>query len=235
MKTGVLHIPRQAASMLFAVGAALLIAAPVAAAAGAAGHRHVPFGSVERYISVLEEEGRAAWQKPRRVIDVLPLDEGDRAADIGAGSGYFTVLLAEKVGPRGTVFAVDIEQEMLDYIERRLRAEGIGNVVTVLAGDDDPRLPEEAVDLVFICDTYHHLPDRVEYMRRLKKVLRPGGRVAIVDFRAEKTPVGPPLSMRLSRSQVIEEMEAADFSLEGEFYFLPYQYFLVFMLGGVFL
>ncbi len=192
------------------------------------GRRHIPFGSIERYIEVMEEPERAAWQMPERVVEVLPIRPGWSIADIGAGSGYFSRRFSRAVGPGGTVYAVDIEKGMIDYIDKRSKDEGFKNIKTILAKPDDPLLEEKSVDMVFICDTFHHIEDRTDYVKRLMPALRPGGRLVIVDFKLVATPVGPPMRMRLSREQVIREVEAGGFELEGEFYFLPYQYFLIF-------
>jgi len=191
-------------------------------------HRHIPFGSIERYIEAMEDPQRASWQMPDRVAYLLPLKPGQSVADIGAGSGYFSRRFARAVGPKGTVYAVDIEKGMLDYIEKRSKDEGIENIKTVLAKPDNPLLKENSVDLIFICNTLHHIKDRTDYVKRLIPVLRPDGRLVIVDFKPVATPMGPPMKMRLSRERVIKEIEAGGFELQGEFYFLPYQYFLIF-------
>jgi arsenite methyltransferase len=128
---------------------------------------------------------RDAWQQPERVLAALDLQPGQRIADIGSGGGYFTFHLARAVGPEGKVFAADIDAEMNDYVRRRAAELGLGNIETILAEFDDPLLPEDGVDLIFLCNTYHHLSDRTEYFRRARRYLRPGGRVAIVDFRRE--------------------------------------------------
>ncbi len=192
-------------------------------------HRHIPFGSIENYIRVMEDPGRAEWQKPDRVVDVLSIKPGYRIADIGAGSGYFTRRFARVVGQDGVVYAVDIEKGMIEFIEKTKREENLTNIRTILASPDDPGLEPGAVDMVFICDTYHHIESRIPYMKRLRRVLRDGGRLVIVDFKPEPTPVGPPLRIRISRKKVIDELKKAGYVLEGEFYFLPYQYFLIFV------
>jgi ubiquinone/menaquinone biosynthesis C-methylase UbiE len=117
---------------------------------------------------------------------------------------------------------------MLAALRERAVEAGVRNVAAVLVPLDDPGLPAASVDLAFVCDTYHHLDDRPAYLERLRRVLRPGGRLAIVDFQKRETPVGPPLPMRVDRKDVIAECAAAGFTLASEMAFLPHQYGLVF-------
>jgi arsenite methyltransferase len=180
------------------------------------------------YIATLDDPARDEYQKPHEVVTALALKEGDRIADIGAGSGYFTFRFARHVGASGRVFAVDINTDMIAHVNERVRAEKTTNVTAVLAKPDDPLLPAAAIDRVFICDTWHHIQDRGAYAAKLLKALRPGGRVVIVDFQKKALPVGPPDEMKLAREEVIADFEPQGFRLEKEETFLPYQYFLVF-------
>jgi predicted methyltransferase len=127
------------------------------------------------------DPARDAWQKPKEVIQQLTITPASRVADLGAGGGYFTWHLADAVGPEGRVYAVEINETGLAIIKQEMGARGIMNVVPILAEPDDAKLPE-LVDLVFTCDTYHHMEDRVLYFRSLARYLKPGGRVAILDF-----------------------------------------------------
>jgi ubiquinone/menaquinone biosynthesis C-methylase UbiE len=136
--------------------------------------------------------------------------------------------LSEAVGPRGTVFAVDPEPNLVAHLRARAERERTANVVPVLASSDNPRLPTGGVDLVLILDTYHHLDDRLRYFRDLARVLRPGGRVAVIDWHKRPLPVGPDLDHKLAREQVVAEMTAAGWTLDSESDVLPYQYFLLF-------
>ena len=201
------------------------------------GHKHhgkhgMGSKSIEEYIAMFEDPSRAEWQKPEQVVEALELKAGDAVADIGAGSGYFSVLFAKKVGDRGRVYATDVEQGMVDYIKKRMEKEGLKNITPVLCEPDNPGLAEKSVDLLFICDTWHHIPERPAYLQKIAKVLKPGGRLAIVDFKKEPTPEGPPMRMRLSREEVVQEITKAGYALSREFDFLPYQYFLVFEVKG---
>ena len=141
------------------------------------------FDDPAKFAKSFDDPARDAWQMPSRVIESLALKPGMKVADIGAGTGYFSMRLA-KVPAGITVFAVDVEPAMIDHLKKRAVTEKVGNVTTVLAGAASPNLPEP-VDVVLVVDTYHHLPNRPAYFRDLRKSLRPGGRVAIIDFRKD--------------------------------------------------
>ncbi|HTR37379.1 MAG TPA: methyltransferase domain-containing protein [Bryobacteraceae bacterium] len=175
-----------------------------------------------------DDPSRDAWQMPDRVIATLNLKPGESVADIGAGTGYFTVRLAKsKAAPM--VYAADIEPGMVNYIRDRAAKEGLHNVVPVLAAADTPNLPKP-VDLVLIVDTYHHIGDREVYFRQLAKSLKPGGRVAIIDFKPD-SPEGPPPQFRFPLEKFKTEMAAAGYTLADQYDFLPRQRFLIFQLA----
>jgi ubiquinone/menaquinone biosynthesis C-methylase UbiE len=188
-------------------------------------HMHHRFDDPERYARSFDDPARDAWQMPERVIASLQLQPAASVADLGAGTGYFSVRLARAV-PQGTVYAVDIEQAMLAHIAKRAAAAGLTNIVTVTAAERSPALPA-SVDVLLVVDTYHHLPDRVAYFRDVEKVLKPGGRVAIVDFRKD-SPEGPPPQFRFDAEQIVAEMEKAGYRVAARHGFLPRQHFLVF-------
>jgi cyclopropane fatty-acyl-phospholipid synthase-like methyltransferase len=187
-------------------------------------HQH-SFGGAERWAGVFDDPARDAWQKPHEVIQALKLAPDAVVADIGAGTGYFSVRLAHML-PKGRVIAVDLEPDMVKYLSERARKANLGNVTALLAAADDPKLPT-AVDRVLMVDTYHHIDQREAYFRRVAGYLKPGGEVAIVDF-TESSPVGPPVSARIAAATVKAEMLRAGFVLAAEHRFLPHQYFLVF-------
>lgn len=195
---------------------------------GLALEHHHPPDSVSEYIKSLEEPSRAEWQKPEEVVAKLELKQGDAIADLGAGSGYFTVRFSRAVGPAGRVYALDIEPAMLDYIRDRARREHLENIQAVLAEPHDPKLPSASVDMIFICNTLHHISDRAHYYPLLLRALRPGGRLVNVDFHKRPLPFGPPMEMKIAKEATIEEAHAAGFRLVNNFDFLEYQYFLVF-------
>ena len=200
-----------------------------AGGAGASGH-HMEhrFDDAERYAKRFDDPGRDAWQMPARVIETLSIRPGQSVADVGAGTGYFSVRLA-KAAAAPTVYAVDVERSMVDYVRERASKEGLKNITPVLAGAASANLPAP-VDLVLIVDTYHHIPDRTEYFRALRKSMKPGGRLAIIDFRRD-SPEGPPVEFRFTPEQVEAELAPAGFRVLARHDFLPRQYFLVLQAG----
>jgi ubiquinone/menaquinone biosynthesis C-methylase UbiE len=208
---------------------ALLVAATTAVAGSshdATSHRR--FDDPAYWSKVFDDPARDAWQRPAEVAAALGVRPGQTVADLGAGTGYFTRPLAEVVGPTGTVLAVDVEPNLIAYLRERAAREHLSNVRAVLAAADDPRLPAAGVDAVLVVDTYHHIDDRIGYFSRLRRALRPAGRVAVVDWQKRPLPVGPEMDHKLAREQVVEEMQGAGYRRVDEPTFLPYQYFLVF-------
>jgi SAM-dependent methyltransferase len=202
---------------------------PPAAADGAhdATARH-SFKDVEHWVSVFDDPARDAWQKPAIVVAALQLRPGMCVADLGAGTGYFSRYLAAAVGDTGTVFAVDTEPNLVAHLRQRAEHEHTPNVVPILGSADNPRLPAGGVDVVLIVDTFHHIDDRISYLQRLRRVLKPGGRVVVIDFKKQAIPVGPPPEHKLARGQIVDEFASAGYRLVGEPDILPYQYFLIF-------
>ncbi|MCF6159020.1 MAG: class I SAM-dependent methyltransferase [wastewater metagenome] len=182
-------------------------------------------------IPLLEDPGRDAWQKPEQIFDALKIEKGQHIGDIGAGSGYLTIKLAERTGTTGTVYAVDIQQDMLDYIKHRLTEKGLKNVVLVLGDMNDPKLPPESLDTAILLSIYHEIVKPVDFIKKLKPVLKPNGKLAILEF-GDESPIGPPLYFRLPEDVIIDEVTAAGFTLSQRHTFLlPYQYLLVFTLS----
>ena len=174
-----------------------------------------------------EGVNRDDWQQPQRVITALNIRPGDRVADLGSGGGYFTFRLAEAVGPAGQVYAVDIDRDMVDLIAKRVKQETLSNIEPVLAKPDDPLLPKAGVDLIFTSNTYHHIDKRIAYFANLRKYLRPGGRVAIIDFDRRSWFEG--LFRHYTPTEFIKpEMEQAGYSLQEDLDFLDRQSFLIF-------
>lgn len=183
------------------------------------------FDNADEWAKSFDDPARDEWQLPARVIDALQLKSGQLVADIGAGTGYFTVRLAKSpAAPR--VYAVDIEPSMVEYVKQRAVREGLKNVVAVQAGADRTNLPEP-VDLVLVVDTYHHIPNRVAYFTALKTRMKQGARLAIVDFR-KNSPEGPPVEFRFTPDQISAELAEAGFSLQASHDFLPRQIFLIY-------
>jgi ubiquinone/menaquinone biosynthesis C-methylase UbiE len=183
------------------------------------------FGNPEAWAKRFDDPARDQWQNPDLVVSILALKPGDSIADIGAGTGYFTVRLA-KAQPMATVYGVDIEPDMVDYLRKRASHEGLKNVVGVVGSAESARLPQP-VDIALIVDTYHHLPDRLAYFRDLRRSLKDGARVAIVDHRKDVLE-GPPAHFRLSLSQIEAEMLQAGYRLSDAHDVLSKQHFLIF-------
>jgi predicted methyltransferase len=187
-------------------------------------HQH-SFGDAEKWAHVFDDPERDAWQKPHQVIHALGLKPDAVVADIGAGTGYFAARLANML-PKGTVYAVDIEPDMVRYLSERAKREKLGNLKAVRGRAGDPALPA-LVDLALFVDVYHHIDDRERYFRALAASLKPGGRVAVIDFRLDARR-GPPKAARVAPERVKAELAAAGYTLAAEHAFLPEQYFLVF-------
>ena len=200
-----------------------LIAAP-ALAQTVDSHQH-QFSGAEKWAQAFDDPERDAWQKPHEVLQALKLAPEAAVADIGSGTGYFAVRLAHWV-PKGRVYGVDAEPDMVRYLTERAKREGLTNLTVIAAKPNDPGIPA-AVDLVILVDTYHHVPDRERYFRNLQKSLKPGGRLAIIDFTLD-SPVGPPRNARIPADAVKKELARAGYALAEEHTFLPHQYFLVF-------
>ena len=187
------------------------------------------FDDAEKWAKVFDDPQRDALQKPDEVLDALHLQGTDKVADIGAGTGYFSVRIAKRV-PNGKVFAVDIEPDMLRYLGERAHREHLSVLVAVRATAASPNIPEP-VDVVLVVDTYHHIENRVSYFAKLRDSLVLNGRVAIVDFKLD-APEGPPPEYRLPPERIISELDSAGYSLVETHTFLPRQYFLVFQRKG---
>ena len=216
--------------MIAALNLFLWTALLTAPAAGQAPNTHKhSFGDADKWSKVFDDPERDAWQKPHDVIQALALKPDAIVADIGAGTGYFSVRFAHML-PQGRVYGVDTEPGMVKHLADRSRREGLKNVTAVAAKPGDPRLPEKA-DLIILVDVYHHVEDRERYFRQLQNSLKPGGRVAVIDFRMD-SPVGPPKRARIEPQRVKDEMKGAGYALAQEHAFLPNQYFLVFRPGS---
>ncbi len=183
-------------------------------------------GCAELTYQQMNDPSRDAWQKPQGVIEKLSITPGARIADLGAGGGYFTWHLSKATGSRGTVYAVDIEESAINMIFKEMVSRGTPNVRPVRAESHDPRLPEP-VDLVFSCNVYHDLQDRIDYFRSLASSLRPGGRVAILDYHPRGFLSGM-FGHRIAKEEVRREMEAAGYLLIHDYDLIDRQHFQIF-------
>jgi arsenite methyltransferase len=177
------------------------------------------------YIASLEEPGRAEWQKPDEVIRALKLGPGETLCDVGSGPGYFALRAARL---SGWVYAEDVEASMIDALRDRVSQARLSSVTPILGLPDDPLLPKASCDVILVVNTYHLFPNGPAFLRRLAKSLKPGGRLANIDFHKRETPQGPILARRVSREAFIADAQRASYALVGEEKFLPYQYFLIF-------
>lgn len=183
-------------------------------------------GCAELTYQQMNDPSRDAWQKPQGVVEKLSITPGARIADLGAGGGYFTWHLSKATGSRGTVYAVDTEESAINIIFKEMVARGTPNVRPVRAESHDPKLPEP-VDLVFSCNVYHDLKDRIDYFRSLASSLRPGGRVAILDFHPRGFLSGL-FDHRTAKEEVRREMEDAGYLLIHDYDLIERQHFQIF-------
>ena len=210
-------MPRRFARVLL-VGSALLLLLVA-----------VGFGPAFKKLDYGKLFSRASWQLPQRVVASLELRPGARVADIGAGDGYFTFYLADAVGSEGKVFAIDVDREAVQKLEKAVEERGYRNIEVILAEIGDPLLPDGSIDLAFVCNVYHHIDDQVTYFDRLRTDLRAGGRLAIVEM-------GESLAFRLltppghwtARTTLRGELERAHYRLDQSFDFLPVQHLEIF-------
>lgn len=196
------------------------------------GHGQDRIPNVTEYLDRLERPERDRDQKPAQVMETLALRPGMHVADLGAGSGYFTRRFVEAVTETGKVYVIDVEPAALKYIEESLaHLHRPYEAVFILAQPDNPKIPVKSVDLIFVCNTYHHLEDRTVYFRNTKSALKSDGRIAIVDFYHDERSgdLGFPKRHLVARDKVIDEMTAAGYRLAKEYTFLPKQYFLEFL------
>lgn len=222
---------------VFAVAAVVLLLSAEGAtgagqAAGAA-RRHPVSGRVFAPVmgvggaGWLERAEREEEEAPSKAIDALELKPGMVIADVGAGSGYYTSRMAKKVAPSGRILATDIQPGMIAILERRIKAEGLGNVTTILGSMDDPRLPPNSIDMAIMVDVYHELQQPELFLQRLKPAFKPGGRLVLLEFRKEDPKV-PILEVhKMSVAEVKAELEAEGFAIERVSDVLPWQHIIV--------
>jgi len=181
-------------------------------------------------LGMLEGPDRESYQRPDQIMDALSIADGSVVADVGAGGGWFTVRLARRVGPNGIVYAQDIQSQMIQAIEGRVRGEGLHNVRMVLGTPLDPRLPASSLDAVLVVDTYHEMEQPITLLRNLAKALKPAGLIGIVDFKKDGFGPGPPMEDRIDPERVIHDAQSAGLQLRRREGFLRYQYLLIFGL-----
>jgi len=189
-------------------------------------HKREPwdFQKVQDYVERFDAPDRDEWQQPEVVFDALALKDGDKLADFGAGTGYFTVRAAKRVGT-GIVYAVDSEPEMLKYLTNRATNAGLDNITACLIEPDSLTLPEP-VDAILMVNTYHHIDDRIEYLSKVRDWLRPGGRIAVLEGKTG-SPIEPPAQFLMTAKEVAREFAEAGFEMVLDSS-LPYQSLQIF-------
>ena len=214
--------------------AAIVGAAAVATTFAQAGQRHPVSGRV--IAQVMGYEG-AAWlerperereEAPSKAIAALDIRPGQVVADVGAGSGYYTVRLAERVGASGKVFATDIQPEMLKLLQQRVARDRLTQVEVLQAAETDPRLPENRLDLILMVDVYHELARPQEMLRQLRTALKPDGRLVLIEFRKESAWVPIREEHKMSAKEARMELEAEGYRFDRVIDVLPWQHILVF-------
>jgi len=171
---------------------------------------------------------REAEEAPDRALDAIGLKRGDAVADIGAGVGYFTWRMAERVGPEGKIYANDIQPRMLDQLKKNIAARGLANVVPVLGTEDDPKLPAGALDLALLVDVYHEFSQPQKMLARIRASLRPTGRLVLLEYRKEDPAVPILLQHKMTVQEVRAEIEPEGFRFESSLETLPRQHILIF-------
>ncbi|MFN8466748.1 MAG: class I SAM-dependent methyltransferase [Caldilineaceae bacterium] len=183
------------------------------------------FKNIEQWIVRLDNPEREKKQLPNKVIEKLGLQTNDVLADIGAGTGYFALRIAA-ANPEVTVIAADSEPEMVAYLQYQAAERKLANVEPIVIDPVRPVLPVKA-NVALTVNTYHHIGNRVDYLKNLRGSMAPGARIAVIDFNLE-SPEGPPADHRISTAQVIDEFGQAGYTLAQDWKFLPFQYFLIF-------
>lgn len=209
-----------------AVAAILWAAAPSAQSRPQHGRLFPP-----QDLGLLEGPDRDYWQMSGTIMDALGIAEGSVVGDVGTGGGWFTIRLARRVGPNGTVYAEDIQRQMIEATSRRAAREGLSNVRTVLGTPLDPRFPAGGLQAILIVNTYNELEDPVTLLRNAAAGLKPQGRLGIVDFKKDGLGPGPDLADRVDPDTVVRDAAAAGLRLYRRETFLPYQFFLIFVKG----
>ena len=184
------------------------------------------FDEADQWAARFDRPERDATQRPAAVVSAMGLTPGMTVADIGTGTGYFLPHLSPAVGPSGRVLAIDIEPSMVRYVRERAEREKLSNVEPRLALVDDPLLGEATADRVLVVNTWHHIPERASYVRRVVRGLKGGGAVWVIDYKLD-APDGPPAEHRLPPAKVVEELESGGLSCRVDDSLLPHQYIVV--------
>jgi len=166
--------------------------------------------------------------KPDEIINKLKILTGQHIADIGSGGGYFSFRFAKLVGKEGKVYSIDTNKDLLEFISNNANQQEQGNIKTILATEENIPLPEGKIDLIFMRNVYHHITNRVEYVKKLKKILKSDGKVAIIEYKKRGRLFGShrPSDHYVIPEVIIKEMETAGYQVEEKHFFLPEQSFI---------
>jgi ubiquinone/menaquinone biosynthesis C-methylase UbiE len=175
-------------------------------------------------IKKLDNPERTQWQSVEAFLETLRPRTGMAYADIGCGAGYFTLPVAKHVGTEGVIYAVDLQPEMLQELERRVKAIGLTNVITVPSSEREIPLPSSCVDAACLADVFHELEEPVSFLQEIRRILRPGGRLIVIDWKPIETPVGPPLSERVPLQTLLATLQEAEFQYQQEHPIYPYHH-----------
>jgi putative heme-binding domain-containing protein len=200
-----------------------------APAAGSGGPRTREISRVSENLTWLTRPDRDGDERPETLLDALQIAPGATVVDLGAGSGYFTWRLAQRVGPHGKVFAVDVQRQMLDLVAADVSQRNLKNVELVLGGEHDPRLPDAAADLVLIANAYHEFSDPEAIMAAVRRCLRPSGRLAVIEYSRENRQAPVSELHKMSLQEIRSEIEPIGFQLDRVVDFLPMQHGLIFV------
>jgi SAM-dependent methyltransferase len=192
-----------------------------------------------RYANVMGSAGadwlvrpeRETEEQPDRALDLIGIVKNSTVADVGAGNGYITWRLAERVGPKGKVYAIDIQPEMLDMLRANMRQRKLNNVETVLGTYDDPKLPSNSIDLIILVDVYHEFSEPQKMLRKMRDSLKPDGRLVLLEYRGEDPAVPIRPEHKMTVVQVKAELEPEGFRLDKLVDGLPRQHILIFRKG----
>lgn len=176
----------------------------------------------------LERNERELEELPETALDKIGLGPGMSVADVGAGSGYFTVRLAKRVGPEGKVYAVEVQPEMMTILRRRLAGEKLKTVQTILGTESDPKLPKNSVDLILMVDVYHEFSQPQNMLRRMREALKSNGRLVLLEYRKEDPHIPIRSEHKMSVAEAKSELEAEGYKLEKVLKDLPRQHILIF-------
>ncbi len=204
--------------------------APGSSATGLSSYEGRPIAPTMSYLGAdwLDRPDREQREQPERVLDALGIGSGMAVADVGAGTGYFTVRIARRVGTTGKVWATDLQPEMLRLLDGRLSREHLGNVELRRAGDHDTGLPDDCCDVILLVDVYHELDDPAAILAGLRHALRPHGRLVLVEYRREDPKVQIKPEHEMTLSQIKRELGALGFHFERSLEFLPDQRVVIF-------